>query len=203
MVRVKICGIMRKSDLIAAAEAGADAVGLVLGFPSSPRNLTLEAGKRLREAAPPFLNVVLVLNGEDEDFATRACEELRPEAVQLYGDVSPNRIKSLGVRWVIKPMKPGEKVWGRLDGFDAVLVDGSAGSGRSWNWAECLGLREKLGLPIIVAGGLNPHNVGEVVKVLRPYGVDVSSGVERSPGIKDPELVKLFVKRAKEADLLE
>ncbi|MCS7133056.1 MAG: phosphoribosylanthranilate isomerase [Aigarchaeota archaeon] len=198
MIRVKICGITRESDLIAAAEAGADAIGLVAGFPNSPRNLPPERIRELMKIAPPFLDVVLVLNGEDERFAMKICEELRPDAVQLYGDASPEDIKALGVRWVIKPIKPGEKLDIGLKGFDAILIDGSMGSGKAWNWVKCLEIKEKATLPTIIAGGLNPDNVREVIEVVKPYGVDVSSGVERSPGIKDPDLINLFVRRAKE-----
>lgn len=198
MIRVKVCGIMREGDLLAAAEAGADAIGLVLGFPNSPRNLSLEKALELRRLAPPFLDVVLVLNGEDERFVKRACRELRPEAVQLYGNVNPEDVRALGVRWIIKPIDPGKHSNPDFNGFDAVLLDASMGSGRTCDWSSYLKFREEVHLPLIIAGGLNPDNVQEVIRVMKPYGVDVSSGVECSLGIKDPDLIRLFVKRAKE-----
>lgn len=200
MVRVKICGITRENDLVAAAEAGADAIGLVLGFPNSPRNLSIEAAIRLKRLAPPFIDIVLVLNCEDEGFARRACEVLRPEAVQLYGDMDPDSVRELGVHWVIKPINPERGREPDVEGFDAVLLDSSMGSGRISDWRKCIEVREKVRLPVIVAGGLCPDNVREVIKAVKPYGVDVSSGVERSPGVKDPALIKLFVKRAREVE---
>lgn len=198
MVRVKICGITRESDLIAAAESGADAIGLVLGFSKSPRNLSLEAALRLREAAPPFLDVVLVLNGEDKNFVEEACRRLRPEAVQIYGDMDPDDVRGLGVHWVIKPIDPMRCLSIEVDGFDAVLLDSSMGSGKMLDWSKYIEFREGIKLPLIISGGLTPENVQDAIRILKPYGVDVSSGVERSPGVKDPDLVKLFVKHAKE-----
>jgi len=203
MTRIKICGITRLRDLEAAMRYGADAVGLVVGFPRSPRNLSLEKAKELRGKAPPFLDVVLVADGRDQNTLIRLVEEIRPDAVQAYGLSDPSVLRELGVSWIIKPVNPSNFEEEDLDGFDAVLLDGSMGRGVTPNWDLCRRIGERFELPVILAGGLDPDNVQEAMRVVKPYGVDVSSGVERAPGIKDPEKIKIFIRRVREVDLNE
>lgn len=203
MVKVKICGITREKDLTAAASYGADAVGLVVGFPRSPRNLSIEMARALRRMAPPFLNIVLVIDGSNHDLLTRAIREIGPDAVQAYGDVDPDLLRDLGVRWIIKPIRaePGVKL--HQEGFDAILLDSSMGRGLMPDWRICREIRERLSLPVILAGGLNPQNVLDAVRIVRPYGVDVSSGVESSPGIKDAHMMREFIRRVRKAEMDE
>lgn len=203
MTRIKICGVTRLQDLEAAMRYDVDAVGLVVGFPRSPRNLSLERAKELRDKAPPFLDVVLVADGRDKDALMRLVEEIRPEGIQAYGLSDPEVFRELGVSWIIKPINPSSFEGEDLDGFNAILLDGSMGRGITPNWDLCKRIRERSKLPVILAGGLNPGNVQEAVRIVKPYGVDVSSGVERAPGIKDPEKIKLFTKRVREVDLNE
>ena len=203
MTRIKICGITRLQDLEAAMRYGADAVGLVVGFPTSPRNLSLEKAKELRGRAPPFLDVVLVADGRDQNTLIRLVEEIRPDAVQAYGLSDPSILRELGVGWIIKPINPSNFEEEDLDGFDAVLLDGSMGRGVTPNWDLCRRIGERFELPVILAGGLDPDNVQEAMRIVKPYGVDVSSGVERAPGIKDPEKIKIFIKKVREVDLNE
>lgn len=203
MTKIKICGITRLQDLEAAARYGADAIGLVVGFPNSPRNLSLERAKELRDRAPPFLNVVLITYGRDQSALIKLVEEIKPDAVQAYGLSDPSILREHGVNWIIKPINPGKFGGEHLDGFDAVLLDGSMGKGITSNWDLCREIRGKLMLPVILAGGLDPDNVGEAVRVVKPYGVDVSSGVERAPGVKDPGKIKAFIRRVREVDLNE
>ncbi len=197
MIRVKICGVRRVVDLEAAAKAGADAVGLIVGFPDSPRNLTPEEAKVIRRQAPPFLDVVLVSGGN-----TRALEDLcsviEPDAVQIYGNVEPEIIREMGVRWVIKPVNVGREMEVDASGYDAVLLDsGRGGTGRIHDWSLSRKIRDSIGIPVILAGGLTPENVAEAIRVVKPYGVDVSSGVESAPGVKDHRKITSFVRRAK------
>ncbi len=203
MVRVKVCGIMREEDLMAAAICGADAVGLIVGFPTSPRNLTIERARVLRRMAPPFLDIVLVIDGRDSDTLIKAVQEIEPDAVQAYGDIDPNILKELGIKWIIKPIQVRADAKLDCEGFDAILLDSSTGRGLTPDWDVCKKLGERVRLPIILAGGLNPENVQDAIRIVKPYGVDVSSGVESSPGIKDAHMIREFVKRVREVELDE
>jgi phosphoribosylanthranilate isomerase len=184
MVRVKICGITREADLMAAARHGADAVGFVVGFPRSPRNLSIERARMLR---------ILV----------RAVREIRPDAVQAYGDFDPDQLRELGARWIIKPVQARIDAGLDCDGFDAILLDSSMGKGLKPDWDICGRIRERCGLPVILAGGLSPANIRDAIRIVRPYGVDVSSGVESSPGIKDANMIREFVREVREVELDE
>lgn len=210
-VRVKICGITRKEDLDAAVAAGADAVGFVVGVASSPRNIALEKAEKLIRQVPPFVKSVLVTvpRGID-DF--EMYEKLNPDAIQIHGE---NLHTAASVRLKIpKTLLIGAvnaKLANALDVvselakiFDAVLLDSFAngrygGTGIVHDWE--LSKRVKQAIhpkPLILAGGLTPENVAEAVRTVEPYAVDVSSGVERQPGIKDHKKISNFVKNAKD-----
>ena len=194
---VKVCGLTRPEDVMVAAEAGADAFGLVVGFPSSPRNLSLSEARRLARIAPDHLLPFLVVDGSDSRFLEEACSLIEPYGVQLYGTDDPQTVRSLGVKVVVRPvtLKDVEVP----DGFDAVLLDESRGSGRWLDLDLCAEFVRRSSLPVIVAGGLSPENVEEVVRRVRPFGVDASSGLESSPGVKDHRKVVEFVRRARGA----
>ncbi|MCD6591538.1 MAG: phosphoribosylanthranilate isomerase [Thaumarchaeota archaeon] len=200
MVRVKICGITRFEDLEQAARYGADAIGLVVGFPRSPRNLSIEKARELRRSTPPFLDVVLVVDGSNQDFLIKAVKRIMPDAVQAYGFDDPEVLKELGVSWVIKPIRSDTEIIDDPRKFDAILFDNSMGRGIKASWDISKRIREKVELPLILAGGLNPENVREAIRIVKPYGVDVSSGVESAPGIKDPGKLKEFIRRVREAE---
>ena len=197
MIRVKICGVRRMEDMEAAAKAGADAVGLVVGFPDSPRNLSPDEAKVIRRQAPPFLDIVLVTGGGRlalEDL----CSTVEPDAIQVYSDVEPEFLRELGVKWVIKPVDVGEGVEVYAEGYDALLLDsGRGGTGRTHDWSLSRRIRDSVKIPVILAGGLTPDNVAEAIRAVKPYGVDVSSGVESAPGIKDHRKIASFIRRAK------
>jgi phosphoribosylanthranilate isomerase len=211
-VRVKICGVTRQADLDAAVAAGADAVGLNF-HPPSPRSLTPEAAEALLPRLPPFVEAVGV-------FVARPVRDLRPllgrlgrvTAVQVHGgphevvDASPYRFVPA---FAVRGPADLDEVGRYLDACRqagclpaAVLVDGHApglagGTGRQPPWDLLAGFRP--GVPLILAGGLTPDNVAEAVRRVRPYAVDVASGVESGPGQKDSELVRRFIDRAREA----
>jgi len=210
-VRVKICGITRKEDLEAAATAGADAVGFVVGVASSPRNLSLaEAGSLIRQV-PPFVKTVLVMVPASLGEIVEACEALNPDALQVHGehlqDVGAVRDK-LPAKLLIGAVKAGsaDEVGSAAEAakmFDAVLLDsfvqgkhGGTGVVHDWNVSQHV-RRLVYPKPLILAGGLNPENVAEAVRTVEPYAVDVSSGVERQPGVKDYRKMVEFVKNAK------
>ncbi|MEN3047626.1 MAG: phosphoribosylanthranilate isomerase [Candidatus Caldarchaeales archaeon] len=194
---VKVCGITRLEDLRALTEAGADAFGLVIGFPSSPRNLSLETARRIAKEARGGASPIAVLNCSDPRLVEKVCSALEPYGVQAYGPADPDDLRSLGVKFLIRPVAP--EVRELPEGFDAVLLDRSRGRGLPIDLGAAAAFVRWSRLPVILSGGLNPENVAEAVRRARPFGVDASSGLESAPGIKDPAKVKAFVEGARRA----
>jgi len=204
MVRVKICGITRLSDLEAAVKHGADALGFIFGFEKSPRNLSLEQAKELMRRVPPFVTKVLVTRFSGMYDLKNLRDELNPDAVQLYECSDPLFVKKmLPDISLILPINP--ELTDRVincDGIDALLLDSGSrelpgGTGRIHDWNLSRSIRDGVKVPVILSGGLTPDNVVEAINRVRPYAVDVSSGVELSPGIKDHEKISRFIQRAK------
>jgi phosphoribosylanthranilate isomerase len=210
-VRVKICGITRKEDLDAAAAAGADAVGFVVGVASSPRNISLTEAETLIRQVPPFVKSVLVTVPESLTELAETCEALNPDAVQIHGenlqDVGSVRGKLPNMLTIgaVKANAAGavEDALKTAKMFDAVILDSfvqgkHGGTGVIHDWKVSKRIKQVIyPKPLILAGGLNPENVTEAVRTVEPYGVDVSSGVERQPGVKDNRKMVEFVKNAK------
>jgi len=196
--KVKICGTTSLKDALLAIESGADAVGFIF-YKESPRNISQKDVKDIVVQLPPFIETVGVFVNETSDKVNRIAEQCRLTAVQLHGDESPafcRRIK----RRVIKAVrvKDAESLKG-MSGYDvsgylldAFNEESRGGTGKIFDWN--LALRAKKQGPVIIAGGLNPFNVYTAIHRVKPYGVDVCSGVEKSPGIKDPEKVGEFIK---------
>lgn len=214
IVRTKICGITQVEDLKAAVTAGADALGFVVGVPSSTRNLSLETAARLVRQVPVFASSVLVMVPGALDDLTEAYEMIRPDILQVHGDGIPNieEIReAIPGATLIKGIKsePGETLRAaeEASGFDAVLLDTFSpgkhgGTGMTHDWRISEEIRINLGPGrLILAGGLNPSNVKEAIRTVRPYAVDVSTGVESSPGIKDHEKIISFIEKVREAKL--
>lgn len=202
MIRVKICGLTRERDVAAAVHAGADALGFNLA--TGPRRLDLERAAALVRRVPVFVTSVLVLVDAREVAIDAALRVTRAQAVQLHGDEPPELADRLRRRClVIKAFRIGAPAdLAALEGYpaDAYLLDARVpglfgGSGRSWDHALLAGV--DLDRPWILAGGLGPANVREAVRRLAPYGVDTASGVESEPGIKDPRLLRDFVRAAR------
>jgi phosphoribosylanthranilate isomerase len=188
--RVKICGITRPEDAIAAEQCGADAIGLVL-YSSSPRNVSVEQAEEIFKAVGPYIARVIVTHTQNRSEFHHILR-LRPDAVQIsYGFPHPGRIR------VIRAFAPGDPL--RSD-CDAVLVDGSRGGGIPFDRDYAQRIRSISPLPVILAGGLKPDMVRVVVRDIRPYAVDVCSGVEIAPGIKDPEKIRLFIREVHRAN---
>jgi len=214
-VKVKICGITCEEDLKMVCNLGADAVGFIVGVPSSPRNLTLEKAKRLIRRVPIFVKSVLVTVPKSIEEILRLYTELRPDIIQIHGiiplKISVLKRKGLNAFLVaaisVKSKNALQTAVKHARLFDAVLVDSYVagrygGTGVIHDWSVSKRIREAIHpKPLILAGGLNPENVKEAVKAVKPYAVDVSTGVELSPGIKDPEKVKAFIRNAKETAL--
>ena len=210
-VRVKICGITRKEDLDAAAEAGADAVGFVVGVASSPRNLSLNEAERLIRQVPPFVKSVLVTVPRSiDDFETYG--KLNPDAIQIHGEnlhaAASVRLRLPNTQLIVAVnanLADALDVISRVSKlFDAVLLDSFVagrygGTGVVHDWELSKRVKQVIHpKPLILAGGLNPENVAEAVRTVKPYAVDVSSGVEQQPGIKNHQKIVEFIKNAKD-----
>ncbi|RKO66844.1 phosphoribosylanthranilate isomerase [Desulfofundulus salinus] len=202
MVRVKICGITDISSALAAAEAGADALGFV--FAPSPRRITPSQACRICRELPPFITRVGVFVDAPLEEVRAVAEYCGLDAIQLHGSESPDYCRALGRR-VIKAFRVGDEIDPvELSRYpaDAILLDTfvagqKGGTGQPFDWQLAAGL--KLSRPLILAGGLTPENVGRAVAIVQPYGVDVSSGVEKDgqPGKKDPDKIRRFIAAAK------
>lgn len=203
--RIKVCGITRAKDASAAVAAGADALGVVLA--PSPRQVTLQQGGAALAGVPPLVGRIGVFVDADPAFVADAVARLGLSAVQFHGNESPEACAAAPAP-VIKAFRVG-------GGFDtaeierykgtvaAVLLDAfvpgvAGGTGRTFDWDAARSVPDWAAL--ILAGGLTGANVGEAVRRLRPFAVDVSSGVEVSPGIKDHDRIRSFVAAVRAAD---
>lgn len=207
MARVKICGITREADLRAAVRAGADAVGVVSGVTvDTPREVDEGRAARLAAAAPPFVSTVLVSMPADADEAVDRLGRVGADAIQVHGDLDADvvaEVRERSASRVVVAVDHADVSRARdLDGVaDALLVDsttpeGGGGTGRTHDWDTTRNLARELDTPVILAGGLTPENVAEAAGTVRPYAVDVASGVEASGGVKDHEAVRTFVREA-------
>jgi phosphoribosylanthranilate isomerase len=210
-VRVKICGITRKEDLDAATAAGADAVGFVVGTTASPRNISLEKAEKLIRQVPPFVKSVLVTVPTSIN-DLRTYEKLNPDVIQIHGENLPFAAtiqKSLSNISLIRAVNANltcalDTASEASKMFDAVLLDSFAegrygGTGVVHDWELSKSVKQVIHpKPLILAGGLTPENVADAVRFVQPYAVDVSSGVEQQPGIKDNQKMVDFIKNAKE-----
>ncbi|MCI0658695.1 MAG: phosphoribosylanthranilate isomerase [Acidobacteria bacterium] len=203
-VRVKFCGMTRQEDLDCAAEMGADAVGLVF-VPGTPRCLQVSRARELLRGLPPLLARVGVFADEDPMRVRRVREDLGLTAVQLHGSESPGHCAAVGgVR--IKTFRVREDwdaaAMGAYDCeaclLEAPLRGALGGGGVAFDWERIRG-----GVPgrrIILAGGLTPENVGRAIEAVRPYAVDVSSGIESVIGVKDRDRMKDFIQAVRESN---
>ncbi|MCC7201961.1 MAG: phosphoribosylanthranilate isomerase [Nitrospirae bacterium] len=201
MVKVKICGITNIEDALAAAEAGADALGFVF-YPESPRFIDPGKARAIIARLPVFITSVGVFVDETEDLIRRIIREGGIQVLQFHGAESPvlcNRFREKAIKAIrikdeqsIRDMKMYDVDTFLLD----TMADGAkGGTGKTFNWKYAEMAKEHG--RIILSGGLNPANVGEAVRQIRPYGVDVSSGVEISPGKKDHIKIMEFIREAK------
>lgn len=215
-VRVKICGITREEDIAAAVASGADAVGFVVGIPSSARNISLKRAEKLIKLVPIFVKSVLVTVPTSIDELLKTCEKLNPDSIQIHGENLPDSSalrEKLPNTPLIRAIAANPfnalEVRSEAKSSDAILIDSSArgkqgGTGiiHDWNLSKLVkqAIQPK---PLILAGGLNPENVKDAIQKVQPYAVDVSTGVESRPGIKDPEKVLAFIENAKEIRICE
>lgn len=204
MVKVKICGITSLRDAEGAVSFGADALGFVF-YPKSPRHITPEDAGDIIRALPPFITTVGVFVDEDPQRVREVMDLSGLDIAQFHGNEPPEDCKR--VRRAIKALRVREmQDINAMKAYDvsAFLLDtytpeAPGGTGRKFDWEiarKAVSMRR-----IILAGGLDPENVAEAVRSVRPYAVDVSSGVEISKGVKDHRKLEEFIKRAKDASL--
>jgi phosphoribosylanthranilate isomerase len=219
--RIKICGVRDLATARAAVDAGADAIGLVF-VQASPRRVDVDTARAIVEALPPMVEPVGLFVDASSGEVARVAAATGVGTVQLHGREGPAYGTSLSHLRVIKAIAfdPGhvEKhlaAWRGSSGrLDAVLLDApqrgdanagpSGGTGRSLDWTELADMQKTGRLapspPLILAGGLTPENVGVALGAVRPYAVDVSSGVESSRGVKDPQRIAAFCRAVQNAD---
>jgi phosphoribosylanthranilate isomerase len=208
MTRVKICGQTRPADVAASVAAGADALGFIVDVPvDTPRDIAAGRARELIDDTPPFVAAVLVTMATDPDHLVELLAETGADTLQAHADVSPADLRAVGERAGVRTLKtvgaadPG--VAHRYeDTADALLIDsddedGGGGTGNTGDWEQTRELARGLGVPVVLAGGLTPENVGEAVRTVEPYGVDVATGVERTGGVKDHDAVAAFVDNAR------
>ena len=201
MTRVKICGITSLEDALVAVEAGADALGFVF-FEKSPRHVDPVQAARIIAQLPPFVQVVGLFVNAALDFVNATADSCGLDLVQLHGDESPSYCQ-LVRRRVMKAFRvQGMESLAAMSDYsvaglllDAYSPDSYGGTGACFDWGCAVAAKERG--TVILAGGLTPENVASAVARVAPYGVDVSSGVESSPGRKDPEKVRRFISEAK------
>ena len=201
-VKVKICGITNLPDGLAAAEAGADALGFVF-YDQSPRGISVEAAAALIRQLPPFILKVGVFVNAPEDLVVRAIRECGLNLLQFHGDETPEYCLQFGLMSMkafrIHDAASMQALLGyQTDAWllDAYTPDKPGGTGETFDWDLALEARA-WGRPIFLAGGLTPENVADAVRRARPYAVDVSGGVESAPGRKDHAKVRAFIQSAK------
>ena len=204
--RIKICGITSVDDALRCAEAGADAVGLVF-YPPSPRNVTLERAAEIARALPPFVPAVALFVDPTPSEVEAVLERCPVGALQFHGDEPPELcerfgrpyLKALRVRRqvdLLESLLPYEAASGWL--LDAFHEGAYGGTGTVFDWDL---VPSGLPRPVVLSGGLTPENVAEAVRRVRPWAVDVSSGVEAAKGIKDPARVAAFIAGVRNADV--
>ena len=202
--RIKICGLTREADVDEAVEAGADALGFVL-YARSPRHVALARAVALAGRLPPFVTPVLLLVNASPNDLRRAAEELPQALLQFHGDETAAQCEAAGRPYLrAARMAPGFDLLDFAQLFhsaQALLLDadveGFGGGGKVFDWSQ---IPPSVPLPVVLSGGLSPANVTDGVLSVRPWAVDVSSGVEIGKGLKSGPLMRRFCKAVREAD---
>jgi phosphoribosylanthranilate isomerase len=206
MTRTKICGITREQDALAAAHCGADAIGLVF-YESSPRRVSIAQARQLAAIVPPFVTVVGLFVNAEEAFLREVLENVPLDLLQFHGDETPQYCAQFN-----KPFLKAIRIKAGVDllqcasdfhSAKGLLLDAHVegvpgGTGTAFDWKL---IPAKLSLPVILSGGLDEKNVAAAIKQVRPYAVDVSSGVETGKGIKDPAKIAAFIQEVNQIDL--
>ena len=205
MTRIKCCGMTRVGDALLAARLGADAIGLVFSA-RSKRQVSLVQAREIVAALPPFVATVALFMDDEANLVRQVLDEVRPTLLQFHGDESDGWCAQFGHPFLKAiAMGEGAAALPRLHDYPhatGLLLDGHAageagGSGKAFDWSLLPG---ELAQPLILAGGLHAGNVGDAVRTAHPWAVDVASGVESAPGIKDPLRLEAFIRAVRTAD---
>ena len=204
MTRIKCCGMTRVEDAVLAARLGADAIGMVFTA-RSRRRVTLAQARAIAEAVPPFVTLVALFMDDDAALVQEVIEAVQPDLLQFHGREPDNWCAQFGRRF-LKAIAMGEgaralHMLRRYPSAAGLLLDGhglgeAGGSGKAFDWSL---MPRDLAQPLILAGGLTPGNVAEAIRVARPWAVDVASGIESAPGIKDPRKLADFIDAVRNA----
>ena len=202
LTKVKICGITRMEDALAAAAAGADALGFMF-YEASPRRVAFDVAAKIIRELPPFLARVGVFVNPSPDDVRRSIEDCRIDTLQFHGEETPEFCAQFGLR-VIKAFRVRDAeslsalpaYVGATCLLDSFVAGQHGGTGATFNW-DLAAQTVKAGRRVLLAGGLTEENAAEAVRRVRPYGLDVSSGVEAKPGVKDAAKVRAFIAAAK------
>jgi phosphoribosylanthranilate isomerase len=196
--RIKICGITNLADAQAAVAAGADALGFNF-YEGSPRHVSLKTAAEISKQLPPFVMRAGVFVNAEADLVTRAIGECNLSLLQFHGDEPPEFCTQFGLMSMkafrIRDVESLKEIPNYpTDAYllDAYSPEARGGTGEKFNWNLAIEA-QKFGKPVFLAGGLTPENVADAVRKVRPFGVDVSSGVESSPGKKDHAKIRAFI----------
>jgi phosphoribosylanthranilate isomerase len=202
--RVKICGITRIEDAIAAAQAGADAIGFVFDL-KSPRHVHPDQALKITRALPPFITTVGLFVNPAPDTVEGVLGHVPLDLIQFHGNEKPEQCRRYHRSYIkaihMKPdvdLREMARLYGDAAGLllDTYVADVAGGSGQAFDWSR---IAPDLGKPVILAGGLTAENVADAVRKVRPFAVDVSSGVEQSKGIKDAGKIANFIEAVRSA----
>ena len=204
--RIKFCGITRAEDAHAAVALGVDALGFIFAA-GSPRQLDLQAAAAIRAKLPPLVSVVALLRNADSETVRRTIAAVQPHLLQFHGEETAAFCGGFGLPYMKAvamrgAQRPLAEIAAEYADATALLLDGHApgepgGQGKTFDWS---GIAAALDKPLVLAGGLTAENVATAVRIARPYAVDVSSGIESKPGIKDSGKMEAFVRHVREAD---
>jgi len=206
MTRIKICGITREQDIHAAVYAGADAIGLVF-YDKSPRAVSVQRAAQLLAELPPFVTTVGLFVDAEEKFVRGVLDAVPLDVLQFHGDETPEACARYGRPWLkairVRPGLDLLQCAARYAGAQALLLDAHVqgvpgGTGATFDWSL---IPEGLSRPVILSGGLHRGNVADAIAQVRPYAVDVSSGVEVEKGIKDAARIAAFVNEVNRIDV--
>ena len=206
MTRIKICGITRVQDVQAVASSGVHALGLVF-YEKSPRYVSLQKAAQLVQIIPPFITVAGLFVNAEPAFVREVLEQVPLNLLQFHGDESPEYCAQFGEPYIkairVKAGVDLLQYAARFQTAQGLLLDAhvdgiEGGTGTTFDWTL---IPKHLPLPLILSGGLDVGNVGEAIKLVQPYAVDVSSGVEASKGIKDAVKITAFINEVNNIDL--
>ncbi|MDH2916672.1 MAG: phosphoribosylanthranilate isomerase [Gallionella sp.] len=206
MTRIKICGITREQDLHTVANSGADAIGLVF-YEKSPRYISVEQANKLVRVVPPFVTVVGLFVNPTVEYVREVLATVPLDVLQFHGEETSEFCQQFGKPYLkairVKAGVDLVQCAARYAGAQGLLLDAfvdgtQGGTGESFDWAL---IPQNLPLPVILSGGLHAGNVAEAIKQVRPYAVDVSSGVEEAKGIKEAAKIAAFINEVKRIDV--